>query len=408
MATFHFRRLLFIVLSGCLVTTLADELEFEGVKIGGALRTSYIRGDYAKDSGGAPQRGGNGGNFELDTFRLNIELDHESLIGAGEYRFYDGYHFLHTGWLGHKWENDSRIELGLVRTPFGVGPYGPANSWFFDQHYYVGLADKMRLGANYSRKAGRWELAGGYYFRDMWDGKGSSEDSARYSFAVVREDVGGIPGSYRQTHQLNLRANYKAEELLTTFGASAQWAMLDARDERARNAASYALSIHSHTQWGPLGVKLQLSGYEYNVRYRTDSSGVQPSRDLIVLGAYDFAWPTAKRGLIPSAAVSYTIKQPLSWIDSATFYNDFSIILKDGKLDDESFHNSALNITGVSLEIGGWFIYIDHAISNGNLFVGDRYDVYGDSYSESRVSDAGANRNNRWNSRFNVNLGYYF
>lgn len=64
---------------------------------GGAIRANYIHGDYAKENSGAPQRGGNGGNFVLDTFRINLDLAKDGWIGKGEYRGYNGYNFLHTG-----------------------------------------------------------------------------------------------------------------------------------------------------------------------------------------------------------------------------------------------------------------------------------------------------------------------
>jgi hypothetical protein len=62
----------------------------------------------------------------------------------------------------------------------------------------------------------------------------------------------------------------------------------------------------------------------------------------------------------------------------------------------------------MSIARGGWFIYVDYALSNGNLFVGNRDDVFGDTVADSSVGDLGANRNDRWNSRFNINFGYYF
>lgn len=52
----------------------------------------------------------------------------------------------------------------------------------------------------------------------------------------------------------------------------------------------------------------------------------------------------------------------------------------------------------------GWYIYVDQAFSNGNFFVGNE----GDNYGTRQVGDFGINGNDKWNSRFNVNLGYYF
>jgi hypothetical protein len=404
----HRRAIVSGAVLGLLATTTASALEAGPLKIGGAIRASYTQGDYAKDGSGAPQRGGNGGNFELDVFRINVDFAHENWIGKGEYRWYDGYNFLHTGWLGYASDAFGRLEAGLVRTPFGVGPYGPANSWFFDQHYYLGLADMMKLGATYSRRFDRWAFDVGYYPADMVNGKGASDESARYSNAVVAEDAGGIPGAYEQRHQFNARATYDVEEIGTTLGASAQWSVLDAQDDRAEDGDAYAAAIHAKSQWGAFGLMLQLTGYAFDADYRPGADGVRPSNDLINLGAYDFAWPVASRGLVPSVAVSYTIEKPFEWIDAVTFYNDFSVVLKDGEMDGDSFNDSALNTTGMSIARGGWFIYVDYALSNGNLFVGNRDDVYGDTVADSSVGDLGANRNDRWNSRFNINFGYYF
>lgn len=390
------------------ITTTASALDFGPLKVGGAMRVNYTQGDYTKDDSGAPQRGGNGGNFGLDVFRLNLDFAHEGWIGKAEYRWYDGYNFLHTGWFGYESDSFGHLEIGLTRTPFGVGAYGPANSYFFDQHYYVGLADAMKLGATYTRSFDRLTVDLGYYPIDMINGKGASDESARYTFAVVDEDVGGIPGSYEQRHQFNIRANYAIEEIGTTVGASAMWSKLDAQDDRAENSDAYAASLHSLSQWGPFGLKLQLTHYDYDADYNPGADGIRPPNDLINMGAYDFAWPVASSGTIPSIAVSYTLKPELNWIDSITFYNDYSIIVKSGDLDGVDFNNSALNITGMAIAYGNWYIYIDYAISSGNTFIGNEGDVYGDTYAESSVGDFGANRNNHWNSRFNINFGYYF
>ena len=69
-----------------------------GTSKGGAMRVNYVRGSYP-GGGDGPNRGGNGGNFELDTFRVNLDYRQGPVLGKAEYRFYDGYHFIHTGGL---------------------------------------------------------------------------------------------------------------------------------------------------------------------------------------------------------------------------------------------------------------------------------------------------------------------
>lgn len=393
-------------------TAPAQAVEVGPLSVGGAIRANYIHGDYAKDDSGAPQRGGNGGNFVLDTFRINLDLEKDGWIGKGEYRWYNGYNFLHTGWIGYEDENLGRLEVGMNRTPFGVGPYGPANSWFFDQHYYVGLSDSMKLGLKYTRVFDNLTVDLGYYPADMPNGKGATDESARYSYTVVPEDVADIPGAYENRHQVNARAVYALKALNTDLGISALWSRLDAQDRRADDSDAYAVSAHSKTSIGGFTAMGQVTSYKFDVDYTPDANGVRPSNDLITMGAYDFAWPVASEGVIPAIALSYTIAPEIEWIDTLTFYNDYSIILKDGDIQGADFNDSALNVTGVAIAHGNWYIYVDYAYSNGNYFVGDEGDDYSfgenGQYANASVGDFGRNGNDDWNGRFNINFGYYF
>lgn len=384
--------------------TTASAIDFGPLSIGGAIRANYIQGDYVKDDSGAPQRGGNGGNFEFDTFRINLEFDYKGWIAEGEYRFYDGYHFLSTGWVGYESDAFGHLEVGVTRTPFGVGACGASSSFMFDQNYYVGLADVKKIGATYTRVYDQFTFDIGYYPIDVWNGNGASDESARYSYAVVPEDVGGVPGAYEQKHQLNIRTTVDLEELNTVFGVSAQWAMLDAKKDKAHDSDAYAAAIHAKSTYKAFVLMLQLARYEFDANYKTGADGIRHSNNLINMGAYDFAWPTATRGWIPSLAASYTVRPEIDWIDAITFYNDYSILIKDAS----GFNHSSLNTTGMAIARGNWYIYVDYAISDGNYCIGNEDDVYADTYAESSVGDFGANRNDSWKGRFNINIGYYF
>lgn len=389
-----------------------EKIQIGDLTVGGAIRANYVLGDYVKDDSGAPQRGGNGGDFLLDTFRINLNYEKDAFSAVGEYRWYNGYNFIHTAYVGYALSEQSELQVGINRVPFGVGPYGPANSWFFDQHYYVGLSDDMDTGIKYTHRFDNMTLDVAAYFMPTPEGQGASSRSARYSYDVVDEDSGGFPGPYRERGQINLRGIYHLEEHNTDLGASAQWGRLDARDDRADNTDAYAFSVHSNTTLGAANVKLQYTRYDYNPDYnenaRVSLAGdrdIAAPNDLIMMGAYDFAWPVASKGDIYSAAVSYTIIPDIDWIDSLTFYNDFSVIRKDGSIDGMSFNDSTLNVTGVAIARGGWYIYVDYAYSNGNYFIGNE----GDDYSDiTGIGDFGVNGNDSWNGRFNINFGYYF
>ena len=117
------------------------------VRIGGAFGVNYVYGDYAGDS----RRGSDIGDVDLEVFRLDADLDHDNVIGRVEYRYYDGYSMMHTAWLGYRSDQYGTVKAGIVRVPFGPGAYGVSSSWFFDQHYYVGLIDDMDLGVTWTK-----------------------------------------------------------------------------------------------------------------------------------------------------------------------------------------------------------------------------------------------------------------
>ena len=121
------------------------------------------------------------------------------------------------------------------------------------------------------------------------------------------------------------------------------------------------------------------------------------------MGAYDFAWPAATRAWVPAASLSYRYNTTqLPWLDYVLPYIEYSSIIKDvAELND-----SEMVTLGAAWAHDGWYIYTDMVHSNGNLFVGNIGDDYSNIYDG--VGDFGANGNDRWNTRFNINFGYYF
>jgi len=237
------------------------------VTVGGAMRVNYIYGSY-EDSGSGPSRGGDGGNVELDTIRANLALDYRQWIGELEYRWYNGYNFLHTGWLGYRLDEDSQVQVGITRVPFGAGPYGVSQSWFFDQHYYMGLADDMDLGVKYVGQLGQWKLDLAYFVSSEGNWNGSSKDSARYSYDAVKWDsaldpdgnvVNGPLNGYAERNQLNVRAIYALEfdSWTADIGASLQYGQFDGK--RADDGNAWAAAVHMVSEFGNCLLGAQLS-----------------------------------------------------------------------------------------------------------------------------------------------------
>ncbi|MXY14192.1 MAG: hypothetical protein F4Y53_00635, partial [Proteobacteria bacterium] len=154
------------------------------VKVGGAMGINYAYGDYASGS----RRNEDVGDVDLDIFRLNADLDSDGLIGRVEYRWYDTYSMMHTAWLGYESDHYGTVKAGIVRVPFGPGPYGVSTSWYFDQHFYIGLSDDMDLGIRWTKSYGDLAVDLAYYFQDEGEWDGESRDSSRYAYDLVTWD----------------------------------------------------------------------------------------------------------------------------------------------------------------------------------------------------------------------------
>ena len=401
-----YKRILSLVIVGMLfvlqLPALAEEKK-SPIKIGGALRVGWAYGSYTD------RRGEKIGDVNLEIFRLNADLDYRSIISRLEYRWYDTYSMIHTAWLGYNLGDLGTLKAGVVRVPFGPGPYGVSSSWFFDQHFYVGLADDMDLGIRWSDTLGKLTLDVGYYLQSEPQTDGSSLASSRYSYDIVRWEKkadaegaiqsGAGENGFDEQHQLNLRAIYALENI-ADLGVSLQYGLLKGTDVDDDGANHYAFSAHMKNTFADFTFLSQFSYYAYNITDDTPWG----TGDLIPMGAYDFAWPIASQGLIPALSLRYggIDTAGISWINSLTPYVEASTILKTV----EAFNPSTMVVLGASWTLfDDLYVYSDLALSNGNTFVGND----GDNYDNIEgIGALGANGNDTWNWRFNANFGYYF
>ena len=379
-------------LAGMIALTLALFLmpaqdataEDNPVSIGGALGVNWVYGDYDN------RRGEDLGDVDLEIFRLNADLNHNGLIGRVEYRYYDGYSMMHTAWLGYQSDEVGTVRAGIVRAPFGPGDYGVSSSWYFDQHFYVGLIDDMDLGVRWTKSVGGLDVDLAYFFEDEGHWDGDSLDSARYSYdPTIREyDDIGVAG-FKENGQINLRVVYPMEGG-GDVGASIQYGRLEGTNIDDSGADHFAASVHGTTSFGNVKLVSQVSYYKYDI---TDDTPWEGGGDLILVGAYDYTDLIASEGWIPSVSLRYEgiDTSELTWVDSVTPYVEWSSILKQS----DGFNDSSLLTIGASWYWGGVYVYTDLGFSDGNLFVGPS-------------GDFGVNANTEWEKRFNVNVRYYF
>ncbi len=372
------------------------------IRIGGAMRANHAYGDYDG------RRGENVGDSDFELLRLNVDLDYNGVIGRAEYRYYDDYSMMHTAWLGYASDNHGTLKAGIVRVPFGPGPWGVSNSWFFDQHYYVGLSDDMDLGVRWTRAFGDLTVDLAYYLEDEGHWDGTSRDSARYSYDPVKWNSGAdLDGNvtdfgengFEEKHQVNLRLIYSTGSI-GDIGMSFQYGRLEGTNVDDSGADHLAVSAHAVTPLRDFTLHSQLSYYKYRITDDTPWG----TGDLIPMGAFNFAWPVASEAWLPAVSLRYNGIEgsDIAWLDGVTPYVEWSSIMnKKGDLN-----NSTLWTFGALWYWGSLYIYTDFALSDGNFFVGAEGDDYSNIYDG--VNDFGASGNNRWHKRFNINVGYYF
>lgn len=400
MSCFNFSRLslLSLLFSNLLYASSYESFQLGDFSIGGAVRLNYIQ-DSSKDQRENVTRASSQGVFDLDTARINIDYAHEGLLGKFEYRWYPGflatqngtnYSFIHTLWLGYQVDQNIQLQVGINRVPFGPTAYGVSQSWFFDQHYYVGLADDMDLGVKISARLHeglRYDLA--YYPQSEPEGRGAGAEATRYAYDVVNE--------FQEKNQIVARMIYSKgiADTQHDFGVSFLYSTLEAQRQGVDDGSRYALSAHMINMIYGFRLATQITRYEMAVDVNKDS------RDdaLVTMGGFNYAEGVASKAWLPSVSLSYTYNTPnIEWLDSFTPYIEYSNIIKD----EQSFNDSYMCMFGSAFARGNWYIYADLALANGNYFVGPY------TSSDGGTNNFGANSGEELEHRLNINFGYYF
>jgi len=338
----------------------------------GALRFNYFWRDFddAQDS----KRGDAG----LDLFRIGVEGRRDNLLLSAEYRFYPYMDTIHHGWIGYDFGDRGQLQAGITQVPFGLLPYASHNFWF-GVPYYIGLADDYDLGVKYLREDGPWNLQLAFFKNAEL---GNAADLERYSYDVV--SVAGSRNEEANTVAARLTRTLGDGECTHELGVSALGGELynaDTDDTGSR----WAAAGHLDSRCGRWNVQRELGRYAYEPR---NPGGI--AEDVITLGAFAASHEIAAEGSFGVFNVAYNV--PVRWprVDLLTCYNDFSVLTKTGTGFDDSY----LNTTGCGIGIGPTFSYVDVIRGRNMVFFGDG-------------SLAGGGSDD-WDTRFNVNIGYYW
>lgn len=355
--------------------------------IGGAVRLNYSLKDYDdvnKDKNG---------EFDFDLFRIDVDATYEDWYLDAQYRWYAAQEFdtIHHALIGFNYDNNNQIELGINQVPFGPAPY-IGNSFWFSGAYYLGLEDDYDAGIKWKHKGDGYKFDLGYYHSSEL--KPANFD--RYSFDVADEtsadyyDVSGNAASgtakNEEAGQLNARfiKNLGDHEI----GLSGEYGRVY-NNANEKSANRHAVSLHSIAAL-PYDWKVKVQGIQYAY---DDTADIGTDDGTIALSGFKFASDIASEGRVGTLNISKKFNTNTRLADSVTCYNDFSHI--KGTADTAAGKGESMqNVVGCMLAKGGLYTYVDVVSGKNMYFIGG--------------PGVGVGNADGWNTRLNMNIGWYF
>lgn len=361
-------------------------------RLGGAVRFNAVMENYESSNNDLDTY------VKMDTWFLTVEAHQKGFDLSFQYRFYPEFktHFLHHASIGYQIDNNWYAKLGVFQKPFGIGDFA-SHSWWFQVPYYLGWEDTYNTGIGffYIRHKLRVEAA---YFRQAAP-RGSvpsntddnSVGNGRYSYAIVPtygySNGEKVDAYIRELDQFNGRIRYQILPEVE-LGLSAEIGSIYNETLNKRNWG-FSWAAHTLINYNRWNFKGEVIGYNYNAQ----SDNNQPL-DIVQMGAYGSAYDVAAKGMIYVAGISYSIPVNRRLISSIQPYIDYSVVHKR----KAGFHDTQQFVPGILISSGPVYTYVDYALGKNHPWLTSDF---GEGLGKG-TADA------RWNSRLNINIGYYF
>jgi len=348
--------------------------ESKGIELGGAVRFQYVVDDSNKD---------NGGDLDFDIFRLDLDGEVGGVILSAQYRWFQYMDVIHHAWVGYDFSDEWQGQIGITRVPFGNLDYNSHN-YFFSSNYYVGLEDDYDAGIKFIKQNENHDIRVAFFFTDEMGGIDGYVDnrSDRYSYDIVGvrpvgEGIYDEPSEEAaEQNTLSFRYAYK----LPNVEVGVSWLSGDiaGKTDSLGERSSYA--VHGDAQFNAWNIKLQYTRYEYDLDNKETA---------IAVGAYSFYDTIPSESTLYTANVAYLKPVKIGPITSLNFYNNYNLMTdKSGDFNNDTI----MNVLGVAISAGGLYTYVDFVTAKNQPF----------------VSGTMAGDDDEWQTRFNINFGYYF
>ncbi len=358
--------------------------KLEKVQITGSYRLNYTVQDWNDD------QKNRGGDFRFNQLNLGAETEKNGVRLSAQYRMYDNGNpsMIHHLYFATNLDEQSEIQVGLMKVPFGIQPYESHNDWG-DNALFMGMNDDYDAGVKYITNRGPWNVQVAYFS----NGDTKPTDAQRFSADVVSDQLAsdGSNAATRQAneeaHQLNFHTSYKMGG--SEIGGSLQLTGLY-NSETDRMGDAYQAAVFLNGKYGAFGTQLQLGRYEYN-----PENQVGVSDDSVQLGAFGATYLVAAKANTYVANFHYDLPFKGGIVDLVRVYSDYNLIQKD----ESSFKDSQIHTVGMMIVTGDLYTFVDVTSGKNALFVGD-----GDYVNALAAGDG----LDEWKRFLNIQFGYYF
>ncbi|MCG8701222.1 MAG: hypothetical protein MI922_24425 [Bacteroidales bacterium] len=379
------------------------------VKLGGALRFNIYSKSWVNNK---TQPEGT-----IDTWRLNVTARKKGIDLNFEYRFYPtfGTHFMKQGWIGYDFKGDDLyMKLGVCQVPFGITTYA-SHSWWFQAPYYVGLEDDYDLGIKFDISTfENLDLSVAYFRQAEPEGPSyngtvtfGNAGPGRYSYDLVPAD----DASNRELNQFNLRAAYHITEGLEVGASGQVGGIYNSALNESTLSTAYAGHIVADVK--NFNFKGEVVYYDYAAK-----NNAGDNINTIQMGAYGFPYQVATNATMYVAGLAYSIPVEFGPISNIQAYLDYTFTDKI----EAGFVDMHHLIPGFMVTAGNIYTYVDFAMGKNQPWLTPTFGTglgEGQLYSADQDSKYYTDDTNlqgtpvdmdklEWETRFNINIGYYF
>ncbi|OLO02822.1 hypothetical protein BTW07_17425 [Salinicola socius] len=322
----------------------------------GAVELGYTFNDWSETSKDTT------GDVNFGKFILGMEGGEGPLSYSFQYRFYDGYQFLHHAWAGYQFGSEDNVKLGLVQTPFGNMDYGYLG-WYGTLPYLAGFNDNQNAGIKWDHSQGAWDTSLAFFKSDqLGDGNEHYGANAIGSGTQGNTEENQLAG--RVAYTFNQGSDYTTQVNLSAKGGQLY------NNNTHQSGDSWAVAMGLDGSYGNWLTQLQATTYEFNAKNPdfADNEGV--SDTAVQIGAFGFNYLIPAEGQMYSVSLAYSMDVDWGPVENIYFFNDFSYIDPSDEFSAVNggygdMKDPMLNDIGFKLTAGRYYAWFD-VVTNKN------------------------------------------